>query len=194
MSWAETIKASGDVPRPHPGQACRKSWAGCATPRSHLQAPKQALSTRAKGLESHAAPRTALSTHPHGGCQPDLTPLLWPEAWALWTGGASGVMGACGDFQALRSAQMALHPLPQAEGKTSRAGTDGLAFGWGKESHPHQLPKCSLRTAQKDPRLTKARELRPHPCPLGSTKYSSFATSEVLGPRKPPAPAVPVPG
>lgn len=31
---------------------------------------------------------------------------------------------------------MAFHPLPQAEGKTSRVVTDGLAFGRGKKEPP----------------------------------------------------------
>lgn len=194
MSWAETVKASGGVPRPHPGQACRKSRAGCATPRSHLQAPKQALSTRAKGLESHAAPGTALSTHPHGGCQPDLTPLLWPEAWALWTGGASGVTGACGDFQALRSAQMALHPLPQAEGKTSRAGTDGPRFWVGRGRATH-TSSPNVPSAQPRKTLVKQKPANCNPIHvLSDPRGIPPETSEVLGPRKPPAPAVPVPG
>lgn len=132
---------------------------------------------RKKGLESCAANRAA---HPTFTIAANLTlPPLWPEAWALRAGGCFRGDGSLWGFPGLQECPDGLPSTSSGRGEDQQGVTDGLAFGRGK-----QEPLIPM--AQKDPRLAKANPLQPRPCQLGSE------TSQVLGPRKPPAPAVPV--
>lgn len=80
---------------------------------------------------------------------------------------------------------MAFHPLPQTEGKTSRVVTDG--FGGGEQEPPIPASQMYPPHGPEGPSLSKSQLTAPPSLPAGV-----YETSQLLGPRKPPAPAVPV--